>query len=934
MNDSTPTGKQCSSKSKLQTVKSHFLGASIFLFSSAVVAGACSTASVEPGVMGVFEDGYIEINDGNVSSFKESSDLCKVTFGGSSSTVNVSSDNYMGSEKSDCGITASDSNVGTLSSLPTFVGTTDTRDFKIKNSSAQITIDGANYKQDSGQWKYSGSYYTSVGSVTFPDLSVSGDYVYFTNDDWQDVVVDTTSHAAYFAYDNSKDPYHIRELNVANGAKIILEPGEYFLDALEVDSSYLEVAAYDTSGNALGDGSGKVKLYIRNLEAYGSKIFNNGACINFDGCTVSSSSVDPTNQHPERLAIYVYEDEFTLYDRNKVAASLYAVSGPIIIRSNSGFTFVGEMLASDISVLNNSGVTLYYEDTGSFAELYSTEDTSREGEYSLASSGVAAETSTGDYTYVPSQTDNTDESGITGHLKAFALKADGTTTSTASWDANALMTADDRKARLWSTDSSGSLVLFNSLDDAAFGMGTVTSLISDLSLSTSASVALIKNYTIYPNYDSGAYLGDRDSSSMMGAPYITQPVVMGGIVVFQTDDGFVYAVDSSSGALKWGFIPRPLVAELQNYEDFYGTHSMAGQIATLNSGSDATAGYIVGSAMGGDMHYALQVDSSGSLTDVLWVDETSSNLAHSPILMYVGSTPYAVYATGTQSITARSLASSYSETTYDVSSKLEDSDSILTAAPMAHVEYELDTSGKARVQEGDIYLGDNDGFVYYAPLVSSGSLVSTTKLRTNMDTLGNVGTSSDVSENVLYLEHATETEAEYVTAQTSLRLKTFRLPSDETSYLENWTSYNSGSGYWDETGSTYTPETTFSPNTEHIQKLPSTATITAKATIAASVVFLPVQIETEDECSAYYYLYQLADGYFPINTIYSSDVVEDNVKVGNGESFQASVMVHNGDVVVQGGSETNNSEILGVDDSFTFTISPGGRSGWREVSGE
>ncbi|WP_221796031.1 hypothetical protein [Oceanobacter mangrovi] len=892
----------------------------ITLCSAIVIAGACSTAGVTGAVMGVFDGGSVEINDGSASSWKESDDLCNVTFSGGAN-VNVLSDDYYGSSKSDCGIEPSDTTIDRLD-LPDYESTDSTKTLKVKNSTTYIYIDGTKYQQRSSKWCIGSSDcgYTQVDAVQFPDLSTGTvDYVTLTNSDWASISLETDSQALYLSYSSSQDSYHIGELSIANGGTLIMEPGTYFIDSLEVDSSYLVVKTKDQDGNALGDGSGQVKLYIKDQDDSGNKIFNNGACINFENCDISDGSIDTSGQYPERLAIFVYDGDLVLYDRAKIAASLYADSGDIIIRSNSGFAFVGEMLGENISVINNSGVDFVYQDTGTFAELYSSASSGRDGEFSLAGSAVADNVSTGDYVYIPSQTDNTDESGITGHLKAFAIQSDGETSSTASWDANSLMTADDRRTKLWSTDTDGNLVLLTALDDDAFAV------------SSTLSTDTIIEYTIDPSYGSGAYLGDRDSSSMMGAPYISQPVVMGDIVVFQTDDGFVYAVDSQSGALKWGFIPRPLVASLQLYDSFYSSHPMAGQIAVLNEDGAETAGFIVGSALSGSLHYALEVDGSGDLEQLLWVDERTSSNAHRPILMYVGSTPTATYIGDTSEIVARSLEQDYDEDSWDVANTLEDSDSSLVAEPIAVVEYVLDSSGNARVQEAELYAGDNAGYVYQTTLVSNSKFKTTVKL----ETLGNIGTNSNVSDPVLYLEHATETDAEYLTAQSTTRLKTFRIPSDDDEWLPDWTSYAGGSGYWDDSGSSYTSETTFTPNTEHIQKLPSSgATITDKLTIAASVVFLPVQVETTSSCDAYYYLYQLSDGYFPSNTIYSSSVVTDNVKVGTGAAYQANVMVLNGDVVVQGNSQNNTDSLLGIDDAFTFTSSPGGRSGWREVKDE
>ena len=892
----------------------------LWLALAGLVAAGCGS-SLTPGVFATFSGGEIDLGS-------SSADYCKMTISGSSS---INSSTYVHASKSDCGVTTSGEGVDTLS-LPTFLASTSSVDVTIQNS-AYIKIGTTAYQPSGTSWCKNGNSsncYSGSAGITLPSInSTTQPYVLFNNasaNQFDEITSEVSNYPLYFKYSSSGSPYRINSITLKNSSTLILEPGTYYITQLISSGTfYIKVNTTDSSGNALGDGSGTVKLYLYNSP---ETTFQNGnsSCINIQNCGSTITSAD--SEYPERLQIWVYKNDLKLpYSQGsiQVAASIYVADGDLIFNTNSGSAFIGEAVAENVSVYNEPAYFIY-KDTGAFASLYSSTSSYQEGEYSLAASATPSSASTGDLVYIPYQTDYYEQSDgsysyISGHLKAFAYQSDGTTSSTASWDADDEMTVADRTAKLWSTDSSGNLLLFSALDDSAFSLASGSAL----------SVATIKAYTLDPAYNSEAYLGYRDPDGLIGRPYTSRPVIMGAIVLFQTDDGFLYAVDAESGALRWGYMPRPLVAGLQNYSSFYTTHPMEGQIAILTADDTSTEGYIVGSANGGALHYALQVDEDGNLVDQLWLDETAGSNPHKPLVFSAGTKNWAVYVGASDEVVARTLDSSYTEKRFDVSKYL-DTDARLTATPMGLGEYSV--SGSSSQLDLTLFVGDSAGDIYYGSLVSSNSMVSSFKLTA----LGNIGTSTGVTDEVLFLEHATRNGVGYVTAQSSSRLKTFRYPEDDAAWFQNWTSYTGGSGYWDDTGKTYTAETVFTPNTEHVQKLPSSgATITDKVTIAAGVVFLPVKVETDDSCEAWYYLYQLADGYFPDNTLYFTSSVTDNVLIGTGSAYTPSITVLNGSVVLEGNSEQNSSDgtvTQGLDDPFTFTSGPGGRSGWRELRNE
>lgn len=920
------------------------------LFSWQVVAGACDNLAEEsgnaPGALGVLDGGTIKIAQNGGAN-------CTIVFSGDSSVINAASGNYTtrgtgcvsasGGVVEETGTTLSKLTGLTFESADSsgaevyyknsgqeikVIHSSVSSTYSLKGSSSKPTYRWC--KDNTGNAcnnddKHDASYveYTShlnTGWMKFP--TYSNNVFYFDNGsgtarDYKKISIDG-SKPAYFRYDGSLDPYRIDTLYMTNSATVTFEPGTYYIGTWSTGSTITVNVA-----NSGGDGSGIVKLYVKSMSW--SNV--NGSCINVSSCTYPLVTTD-TAEHPERLYIYVMSGDFKVNDRVNMAAGIYVPEGTFDFGTNSS-TLIGEIVAKSVVLQNGTPMSVIYKDTLMFSNLYTAAtivEAPKEGTYSLAAPAVPREAATGDLVYVAYQTDyyenadGTVASYISGNLKAFKLNADGTTDTTPTWNADDEMTVAERKDRLWSVNNSGKLVKFPSMDNAAF------------STSGSPSVSDIINYTMDPNYSS-TYLGKRDPNSLLGRPYITQPVIMGDLVLFQTDDGFLYAVDSETGDLKWGYMPRTLVAGLQDYTGFMDTHPMAGQIAQFTTGN-GNEGYVVATAKGGELVYALKVASDGSLGDQLWVETNSNTVTHRPVVFNIGTDYYALYLQGGAKVALTKLSSTASAKVYDLGGTTGN----LTAAPIVLETFVL--SGSTRDQYLTLYVGDDQGNVYEALLSKAGSISNSLSLTK----VGNMGGSSTETDSVQFLQTATLGGYDYVTAQSESRLKAFRLP-DSSTWRSDWRSIVSESGYWNDAGTSYTQETKFTPNTEHIQKLPSNATITDQVEIAESVVFLPVQLEvaataTADEsCDAYYYLYRLDDGYFPYNTLKLKSPVTDNVKIGTGKAYKPSITVFNGSVTLEGHSEKNNEDSLGttplgLDDPFSFTKGEQGISGWRELVDE
>jgi hypothetical protein len=934
------------------------------VFPLQVMAGACdaiiTSVGLTPGALGVMKGGTIAISQNGNSN-------CSIVFGGASTSINAASGSYTTRgtgclSTSGTTVTETGNNLDALPKITYIAPAAGSASVEYKNSGKElkITTNGTDHtyslKDDSDKNRYRWCK-NNTGNGCNNNNKGEKDYIKYTthlNSDWEtfptysdnrlvltntkavDVAAYTTADTksiqtfygysnitvstannVYFKYNPASGPYYIGKLYMTNTAEVTFEPGDYYIGDWSTGST-IKVNVTSTGG----DGSGVVKLYVNKMNW--SNV--NGSCINVSSCTFPLVTTD-TAEHPERLYIYVIDGDFKTNDRVNIAAGIYVQNGTMDFGNNSA-TFIGEALAKNITLQNGTPMSVIYKDTGIFSSLYagSSSTTSyKEGTYSLAAPAVHRVSTTGSLVYVPYQTDYYEKDDGTysytgGHLEAFPMNANGTTSSVATWDVNDKMSVWDRYAKLYSVNSTGSTVLFWFLDSAAFAS------------TGSPSQTTIIRYTLDPTYSSSTYLGNRDPDTLIGQPYTTQPVIAENLnlVLFHTDDGFLYAVDATTGGLKWGFMPRANVAGLKDYDGFYKTHSMDGQIAVseFSSGGSSYA-YVVGSAKSGSLHYALKVTANS--VEQLWEDTTSGTVAHRPVIFQIGSTYYALYLTGSKDVVVHALTSGASPNTYTMSTS-----GTLTAAPIVLESFDL--SGSSRVQTLTLYLGDSSGYVYEKVLSSSGSASG------SLTTVGHMGTTSSVADPVLYLQTATLGGYDYLTAQTGTRLKTFRLPSSST-WKSKWISFIGESGFWNDSGSTYTKETLLTPKAEHVQTLPANAKVTDQVEIAESVVFLPLQVEVEAtgtreaSCDAYYYLYSLDDGYFPYNTLHNDSSVTDNVLIGTGKAFKPSITVKGDSPMLLGHSEQNlptgaGTTNLGVDDAFQFTRGEPGISGWRELVDE
>jgi type IV pilus assembly protein PilY1 len=403
-----------------------------------------------------------------------------------------------------------------------------------------------------------------------------------------------------------------------------------------------------------------------------------------------------------------------------------------------------------------------------------------------ATSAPIAPISISSGSYIYSLTSNPDP--IAGHVQAFqtvsaptaaASAPVGTASGPAIWDAgdSAHMPASTRLNVLTSTGQnlgagaqtgSGPITPLTSLDSAAFNL-------TNTEISTQSpcvpNTTVITNYTIDPNYTyaSGSttcsYLAGRQSGWMLGgisgndhAQYLGPPgsanlLGMGGyvsfaqnnnkreqLVLFTSNDGFLYAVDSQTGDLVWGWMPRPFVSNLWNYTAFPTADYFDGGFTTTDAVDTATnptasdwATYVIGTAEGGAYHYSLKLssNSAGSTsaptpTTQTWgtainitntITAVSSPQEQAPVIVTFNGSQYALYVVNTTTGTGTSAVTTSTLYEQNVATGKPSSGTAISAA----LHFVASSSITYVLSTGTVWIGDNNGGVWSLNITGNAS---------------------------------------------------------------------------------------------------------------------------------------------------------------------------------------------------------------------
>lgn len=552
--------------------------------------------------------------------------------------------------------------------------------------------------------------------------------------------------------------------------------------------------------------------------------------------------------------------------------------------------------------------------------------------------------SSGQYLYTLS----TNPSPLQGYVYAYALSASGTTTGTPAWEAGSLMKATRSAILLQSTAANGSSVVsLGRLDSAAFALGSNPCV---------PDVATIVAYTVDPSSVTApancpSYLGSRatgalldgfsagDAAALLQPPGnpadIGQPGYLAfaraqaarpAQLLFTNDDGFVYGVDASSGALRWAWMPRSFVSQLQNYGSWPYQQNFAGNFSAIDASSAATSGttrnwatYVVGSAQGGALWWDVQLDAQGRPASVVKTLQAQvgtgrppANTAwlpagayfpqrQAPVSASVGNSQYAAFV-----VNDASGASSLVE--FDVATGAPTASAALYASLTSAIGRDRVTSNLyLDPANGELVFGTASGDIYVTSFSGNAAVDAA-----NATLIGVVHDSGNAvrfvgSQTVGHLPYLWATTTAAPAATKAAGITVFGIGSN--GFTPIWAS-SPGSAYV-YGGSSWTPAGS------KVAAMQQGALISDAPRVVNGTLVVPVYVPPPTSASAcnvngtgYYDFFTLASGLFPRNAIsYGGQLLGGNLSLGQGSAYMPNLAVDGSSVAVFGGTQQSSSPV-------------------------
>lgn len=484
-----------------------------------------------------------------------------------------------------------------------------------------------------------------------------------------------------------------------------------------------------------------------------------------------------------------------------------------------------------------------------------------------------------------------------GHVRAYAVDASGVPASTASWDAAQLMTVSQRQSSLYAPKTDNTMATLSALDAAAFNL-TATSCVPD--------TATIVGYTVNPSY-SGAcsYLGSRKQGWLLGlfstqnggawvgppsssylthrySSYVTYArnnASRTPMLLFSNQDGFIYSVSPSTGALNWGWTTRNLIAKLQNYATFPTSGATNGGFAVVDAmdSSAVWGSYLVGSLQSGAEHYVVKLDGTGKPATLVYDavvsgataagDKAGSTgtvpLRQPPVVAYIGNTAYYVYVTtvGTTSTLYETAIGSGTTTS-------------------AALPFTVSSALSLTADNNRLWLGGTDGSVRVITLTSGDATTDAGRLQTIGNTV--VPSSGASAGAVLYVGQTEISGVQVVYALNAARLTVFNVTSSGWTPL--WTTTPSG-------GSSYAGGSW--SGAASVASLTASSVVSDAPVVVGSALLVPVYV-AGSACSAgsgYYDFFDLKSGGFPssLPLTLNNAAITANFSVGSGVAYTPSI---------------------------------------------
>jgi len=443
------------------------------------------------------------------------------------------------------------------------------------------------------------------------------------------------------------------------------------------------------------------------------------------------------------------------------------------------------------------------------------------------------------------------------------------------------------------------------------------------------------NYTINPSYtyNGCSYLAGRKSGSFLNvfssqnaAKYVAAPgtaalVNYSGytsfaataksrppMLMFTNTDGFLYAINASTGALLWGWTPRSVLAQMQYYSSFQGVQAMNGGFAVYDA-KDASgnwASYVVGSAQSGAEHFSVKLSNAGLPTTVVYDTVVSGGSApgdkvpttvgaapsrQPPQVVYINGSTYYVYVVNTGSSTVTS-------TLYE----LNVATGVVTSAVLPAT---LSSAIFVDAQNNELWWGTSGGLVYHGVLTGAASsdVGNMTQVGSTLNPANNTG----LVTPVVYVGATEYQGIPYFYATNAAQITLFDI--ETAGWIPLWAATPS-SGY------TY-KNSLFSINAA-VSAMTTGSVISDFPLIVDQSLTLPVYVPAASTCSlgtGYYDFYNLRSGKFPTLPFSSNGVaITKNISAGVGPAFTPNIQVTATGFNLFGGSQgqtTPNSPLAG-----------------------
>lgn len=403
---------------------------------------------------------------------------------------------------------------------------------------------------------------------------------------------------------------------------------------------------------------------------------------------------------------------------------------------------------------------------------------------------------------------------------------------------------------------------------------------------------------------SGWYLGEfssGDYSILMGPPgnpyelslsgyaaYASSESTRPTALLFTNNDGFLYSINAQTGAMNWGWMPRDVVSQLQNYTNTPTQGLMDGKFRVIDAvdASGKWATYVIGSAESGQLWYDLKLDANGNPAAVVQLPTMPAGSVYpqrqAPVVADLAGQQVAAFVVNNGS----------GSTLYEFNVATGTSSS--AAIPKNAISGTVSSNLFYDPQSGQLYLGDSAGDIYITSLSGSPA--------TDVGNLTLLGTTKD-QQAISYLGYQLSNGMPYVWGASQNGITVFGVGSSGWSAL--WAADDT-SGYLYTTSGWTT--------SSQVPALQANAVISDMPVLVNGVLVVPAYVppgSTSAACGGlgdgYYDFYSLNSGHYPANQITDQTTgkyLTGDEYLGQGYAFSPTVSVNSQGLPVFGGTQT------------------------------